>query len=260
MNPKNKGLFLMTFFLIFFYHSLCAQVEEDSLKIEKLRSESGVDPTRVMTRVGYSIIANNPKGPAAVVGNRLSMNVGIGRWSISGKFEIGSKVGEQPGTGFVTGLNDFKFSILNAFLVSGKHAMAGAVEFALPTGKPGIGLQYFSATPSITYSYTIKPTLIFAVQPQYTFDLMKDELYPDLGVVTVRAFLAYFSSAGYFIVFEPRPIFDLENKKTDWVISPVFGKALGNGFNLITLVEIALTDNLKTNRGSLFQLGFNKNF
>jgi hypothetical protein len=260
MSNKTKCHFIITIFFLLLYNSVCAQIEEDSLKIEKLRSESGIDPTRVMSRAGYSIIASNPTGPKALVGNRFSMNVGIGRWSISGKFEIGSKVGEQPGTGFETGLNDFKFSILNAFLVSGKHAMAGAVEFALPTGKPGIGLQYFSATPSLTYSYTIKPSLIFAVQPQYTFDLMKDELYPDLGVVTVRAFLAYFSPAGYFIVFEPRPIFDLENNKTDWVISPVFGKALGNGFNLITLVEIALTDNLKTNRGSLFQLGFNKNF
>lgn len=260
MNSKTKCHFLITLFLLLIYSPVWAQIEEDSVKIEKLRSESGVDPTRVMTRVGYSIIANNPKGPVAAVGNRLSMNVGIGRWSISGKFELASKVGEQPGSGFVTGLNDFRFSILNAFLVSGKHAMAGALEFALPTGKPGIGLQYFSATPSLTYSYTIKPSLIFAIQPQYTFDLMKDELYPDLGVVTIRAFLAHFSSAGYFIVFEPRPIFDLENKKTDWVISPVFGKALGNGFNLISLVEIALTDNLKTNRGSLFQLGFNKNF
>lgn len=260
MNTKAKCLILLTFFFVFLHSAINAQVEPDSLKIEKLRSESGVDPTRVMTRVGYSIIANDPKGPTSMVGNRLSMNVGIGRWSISGKFELSSKVGDQPGTGFVTGLNDIKFSILNAFLVKGKHAMAGAVEFALPTGKPGIGLQYFSATPSLTYSYTIKPSLIFAIQPQYTFDLMKDELYPDLGVVTIRAFLAHFSSAGYFIVLEPRPIFDLENKKTDLVISPVFGKALGNGFNLITLVEIVLTDNLKTNRGSLFQLGFNKNF
>jgi hypothetical protein len=260
MNLKTKHHFIMTFFFLVLSNSISAQNEQDSVKLEKIRSESGVDPTRVMTRIGYSIIANNPKGPIAVVGNRLSMNVGIGRWSISGKFELTSKVGEQAGTGFVTGLNDFKFSILNAFLVSGKHAMAGAVEFALPTGKPGIGLQYFSATPSLTYSYTIKPSLIFAIQPQYTFDLMKDELYPHLRVVTVRTFLAHFSSAGYFMVFEPRPIFDLENKKIDWVISPVFGKALGKGFNLITLVEIVLTDNLKTNRGSLFQVGFNKNF
>lgn len=138
--------------------------------------------------------------------------------------------------------------------------MAGAVEFSLPTGMQGVGTQYFSATPSITYSYTIKPTLIFAVQPQYTFDLIKDELYPDLSVVTIRAFLAHFTPSGYFFVFEPRPIFDLTNQKTDWIISPIIGKALGKGFNLLGLVEIALTDNLKTNRGPLYQIGFNKNF
>jgi hypothetical protein len=237
-----------------------AQIESDSLNLEKIRSQSGVDPTRVMTRAGYSVVASNPEGPQALVGSRLSMTLGVGRWSMSGKFEVASKVGEEPGTGFETGLNDFKFSILNAFFVKGNHAMAGAVEFSLPTGKPGIGSQYFSATPSITYSYTIKPSLIFAIQPQYTFDLLKDELYPDLNVVTIRAFLAHFTPSGYFFVFEPRPIFDLENKKTDWVISPILGKGLGKGFNLIGLAEIVLTENLNTLRGPLYQIGFNKNF
>jgi hypothetical protein len=240
--------------------NLFAQTETDSAKVEKLRSESGVDPTRVMTRVSYSIVATDPQGPKAIVGNRIAMTLGVGRWSMSGKFELASKVGEEPGTGFETGLNDFKFSILHAFLVKGNHAMAGAVEFSLPTGMQGVGTQYFSATPSITYSYTIKPTLIFAVQPQYTFDVMKDELYPDLSVVTIRAFLAHFTPSGYFFVFEPRPIIDLTNQKTDWIISPIIGKALGKGFNLIGLAEIVLTDNLKTIRGPLYQIGFNKNF
>lgn len=151
-----------------------------------------MDPTRVMTRVGYSIVANDPKGPLAMVGNRFSMNLGIGRWSVSGKFEIASKVGEQAGTGFETELNDFKFSVLNAFLV--------------------------------------------------------------------RAFLGHFYSVGYFFVFEPKTIFDLEDTKTGWIISPTVGKAIGKGFNLIGLAEIVLTDNLNTNRGSLYEVGFNKNF
>lgn len=247
--------------IVLWGHSFGQNISEnDSLSLEKIRAQSGIDPTRVMTRVGYSVVVTDPKGPLGMVGNRFSTTIGVGRWSFSSKFEIASKVGDQPGSGFETGLNDFKFSILNAFLVKGKHAMAGAVEFTLPTGKPGIGLQYFSASPSVTYSYTIKSSLIFAIQPQYTFDLMKDELYPDLSVVTIRAFLAHFTSSGYFFVFEPRPIFDLENIKTDLVISPIIGKALGKGFNLITLAEIVLTENLNTLRGPLYQIGFNKNF
>lgn len=260
MGYKTQRHFILVFILLLQSNLISAQIKRDSVKLEKLRRESGIDPTRVMTRVGYSFIASNPKGPTALVRNRLNLNLGIGNWNISGKFEVASKIDEQGGTGFETGLNDFKFSILNAFLTKGKHAMAGAADFSLPTGKPGIGSQIFSTTLSVTYSYTIKPSLIFAIQPQYAFDLIKDEIQPDLRVLTIRSFLAYFSSAGYFFVFEPRPIFDVENKKTDWLISPIIGKALGKGYNLITLVEIVLTDNLRTNRGSLFQLGFNKNF
>jgi hypothetical protein len=56
-----------------------------------------------------------------------------------------------------------------------------------------------------------------------------------------------------------RPIFDLANNKP--ILSfPIIGKSLGAGFNLIALAEIATTSNLKTNRGQVFQFGFNKNF
>ena len=69
----------------------------------------------------------------------------------------------------------------------------------------GMGSQYFSATPGsyITYSYTINPSLFLAFQPQYTFQLLKDPLYPDLSVLTIRSFLAKFTKTGYFFVLEP---------------------------------------------------------
>ena len=155
---------------------------------------------------------------------------------------------------------DIRFNLLNAFFVSAKHALAGNIEFAIPTGGTRYGLGYFSATPALTYSFTFNPTLFFAIQPQYSFDIMKDPAYPELSVLTIRSFLAKFTKTGFFFVFEPRPIIDLANQKTDLVLSPIVGKALGGGFNLIGLAEIALTENLRNQRGQVFQLGINKNF
>lgn len=39
-------------------------------------------------------------------------------------------------------------------------------------------------------------------------------------------------------VFEPRTIFDFENNKFDLILSPIIGKSLGAGFNLIDRIEI----------------------
>jgi hypothetical protein len=236
-----------------------AQTPSDSSKIEQLRAESGVDPTRVMTRLGYTILINDQKGNAGRIGNRFSATIGVGRWSFTARYEVIAKTTGVPGTGFESGANDLRFSILNAFYVSGRHALAGSAEFFLPTGKPGFGAQYFSMVPSITYSFTINPTLFFALQPQYSFHLMKDPLHPDLSVLTIRPFLAKFTKTGYFFVIEPRPIINLESNSTNWILSPIIGKSLGKGFNLVGLLELPVTENTREQSGTLFQFGFNKN-
>jgi hypothetical protein len=257
-NCKLKTLFIwlfcMTPFCVVF-----AQVVNDSAQVEKLRTESGVDPTRVQSRAGYSLLIYDQKESAGQIVNRASLALGVGRWSFAMKYESITKTG-LPGTGFSSSFGDIKFSILNAFFVNGKHALAANAEFSVPTGKPGFGSQYFSVTPAITYSYTINPTLFFAIQPQYTFALIRDPLYPRLGVLTVRPFLAKFTKSGFFYVFEPRPIFDFENKKTELVLSPIVGKSLGGGFNLIFLMEVPTNKDTRDTRGVLYQLGFNKNF
>jgi hypothetical protein len=234
--------------------------QTDSAALEKLRTESGVDPTRVATRVGLSVIAQDQRGQAGIITNRLSMNLGVGRWSLNAKLETATKTSGIPGTGFESSFGDFRLNILNAFFVKGKHALAGNAEFLVPTAKPGFGQPYFSVTPALTYSYTINPSLIFAIQPQYTFDLISDPAFPDLSVITIRCFLAKFTKTGYFFVIEPRPIFDLGNDKFDFVISPIMGKSLGGGFNLILLTEIPVTNNIHDTRGIVWQFGFNKNF
>lgn len=186
--------------------------------------------------------------------------MGVNRWSLALKAESVTRKPAIPGEGFNSGFGDMRFNILNAFFVKGKHALAANAEFVIPTGGQKYGAGYFSVTPALTYSYTINPTLFLAVQPQYTFQLMKDPQYPDLSVITIRSFLAKFTQSGFFFVFEPRPIFDLGNNKTDFVLSPIIGKSLGAGFNLIALAEFAATENLKNNRGQVYQFGFNKNF
>jgi hypothetical protein len=237
-----------------------ASAQSDSAAIEKLRTESGVDPTRVATRVGLSIVAQDLPGRAGIITNRLSLNLGVNRWSLSARLETAARTTGVPGTGFESSFGDFRINVLNAFLVKGKHAFAANAEFVVPTAKLGFGLPYFSVTPALTYSYTINPTLIFAVQPQYTFDLISDPAFPDLSVLTIRSFMAKFTKTGYFFVFEPRPIIDFGNDKVDFVISPIIGKSLGGGFNLIVLGEFPLTNNIHNARGIVWQFGFNKNF
>lgn len=255
-----KYLPLFILLVIMMTNLTIAQTESDSLKLEQLRRESGVDPTRVQSRVGYTFMIFDQQESAGQVNNRLSVNIGVNRWAFSAKYDVITRTTGEPGSGFTSGMGDIRFSLLNAFFVKEKHALAGSVEFSMPTGKPGFGTQYFSATPALTYSYTIKPSLIFAVQPQYTFHLMKDPLYPALGVLTVRSFLAKFTKTGYFFVFEPRPVFDFSNKNFDLILSPIIGKSLGGGFNLIGLAEFPTNDNTIKTRGNLYQFGFNKNF
>ena len=89
---------------------------------------------------------------------------------------------------------------------------------------------------------------------------MKDPLYPEISVLTIRPFIAKFTSSGMFYVFEPRPVFDLGNKQTDLIISPIIGRSLGAGFNLIFLMEYPTKLTTRENRGVLYQIGFNKNF
>lgn len=255
----NKRVFLLA---ILIYYAVCvkAQIKSDSVDLEKLRRESGIDPTRIQSRVGYSMLIYDQQGAAGQINNRASLNMGVNRWNIGMKYEIISKTTGDPGTGFTSGMGDIRFSLLNAFLVKGKHAFAGGAEFSMPTGKPGYGTQYFSVTPSITYSYTIRPSLFLAVQPQYSFHLMKDPAFPSLSVITIRSFIARFTPNGYFFVFEPRPVFDLTNNSFDLILSPIMGKSLGGGFNLIVLAEFPTNETTLDNRGILYQFGFNKNF
>ena len=78
-----KKKFLLALVLLTVYSSLFAQEESDSANLEKLRRESGVDPTRVQSRGGYSILMYDQEGSAGQINNRLALNLGVNRWNFS---------------------------------------------------------------------------------------------------------------------------------------------------------------------------------
>lgn len=256
----RKNIIIKMIFSILLLLSIDVTAQTDSLQIEKMRTESGVDPTRVNSRVGYSVLNFDKSDNASSISNKFSLVLGVNRWSFSVKPEIISQHSGISGTGFESAFSDVKFSILNAFYVNGKNSFAGSVEFNLPFGKQNFGSQMFTATPAITYSYTINQSLFLAVQPQYTFAIAKDVAYPNVSVLTNRVFIAKFTKTGMFYVLEPRTIFDFENNTFDLIISPIIGKSLGGGFNLIGLLEVPTKKHTIDNRGILYQIGFNKNF
>lgn len=237
----------------------------DSLKtkdqeLEKLRTESGVDPTRVSSRASYSVMYYAMSDGRAQINNRASLILGVNRWSFTLKPEVVSILNPAVDAEFRTGMGDIKFTVLNAFYATPKVAIAGSLEVGIPTGGSEFGTGYFSLSPALTVSYTVSSSLFLAIQPQYTFSLAKDARYPDLNIISTRIFAAVFLKSGFFFVLEPRPMIDLNTGQFSMIISPLIGKSLGGGFNLIALSEIPITAPLYNNRGVMIQLGVSKNF
>lgn len=228
--------------------------------VDRLRTESGVDPTRVQSRAAFSVLLQDLPGDAGQATTRGSLVLGVNRWSFTIKGDVVAQHTGESGTGFRSGAGDIRFSALNAAYIKGRHAVAVSGELSLPTAAPRLGTGYTALTPSVTYSFTIDPSLFFATQPQYTFHLFKDAGSPDLQVLTIRSFLAKFTTSGYFFVFEPRPVFDFANDITDLVLSPIVGKAIGAGFNLLALAEFPTTSRARELRGNLYQIGLQKAF
>ncbi len=252
------------FFITVVLFLLQLQAQES---VDEVRTQSGIDPTRVTTRIGYSFMYYAQEYPNTQINNRLVTTLGINRWSFSVKSDFVSTNNNLTNPGFNTGFGDMRFTILNAFYVGKKIALAGAVEMMFPTAssnitqRTGMG-NYVMATPSITFSYTINPSLMLAIQPQYSFNLAKNAIegMPNVGVLTTRIFLAKFTSSGMFYVLEPRPIYDFINKKFDLIIAPIIGKALGKGYNLVLLGEIPIRKETIDQVGVLIQIGISKAF
>lgn len=126
---KNSSKIPKKLLAILFLISLNSLVyaQNDSIATDKIRTESGVDPTRVNSRVGYSVLYYNQADNRAQITNRATLTLGVNRWSFAIRPEFTSIHNGVPGTGFQSGMGDFKFTILNAFYVKDKNAIAGSV-------------------------------------------------------------------------------------------------------------------------------------
>lgn len=227
--------------------------------IEKIRTESGVDPTRVSSRFGYSVTFFDKADSKSQVSNRVSLYLGIKRWLFTIRGELAS-INNNTDNGFSTGLGDTKFSVQNTFFIKGKFAMVLAADIIAPTGKMGFGTQYFSISPSLVVSYSIDPSMFIAIQPQYSFAPARNRIYPKMNALTARVFFAKFTKTGWYFLLEPRPGYDFTGKRFEMIISPLIGKSLGGGFNLITMAELPATKTTANTRGYSYLLGFNMNF
>ena len=98
-----KKRFLLVLVLLTTYSVLFAQTNADSVDLEKLRRESGVDPTRVQSRAGYTFLMFDREGSAGQINNRLSLNLGVNRWNFSMKYDVISLSTGEPGSGFKFG-------------------------------------------------------------------------------------------------------------------------------------------------------------
>lgn len=85
-----KNTFLLTLFAI--SSSMLSFGQTDSAKLEQIRTESGVDPTRVQSRVGYTFLINDQKANAGQITNRMTITLGVNRWSFAAKYEAVSKM------------------------------------------------------------------------------------------------------------------------------------------------------------------------
>jgi hypothetical protein len=257
-----KNILTEAVFLCQFFNNVTAQTEtthKDSISIESVRAASGVDPIIIKSRILFTSYINDPKGPAGNIENNAGILVGIKNWYLGINGSVVSVMSGIPGEGFKTGAGDLMISIQNRFYLKGKNglAIAGAVVF--PTGKRGYGSQYLSFTPVFTWLYAFNRSLILVIQPQYSFHLMKDPLYPPLSLLSARAIFAKFTKTGYAFGLEAKPTINLQSDTFYCFLSPLVNKSLGAGFNVLLLYDIPVNKPAVT-MGPTFELGINRNF
>lgn len=258
--------YLLTFLFLLPALGCLAQEPKEQLSLDDVRTQSGVDPTRVISKIGFSTWYFDKEAGNAQVNNRISATFGVNDWAFNVRMDLVSMNNVPGRKGFVTGAGNMKMNILNSFYNDGRHALAASVDLAFPTASRAIdaaaGLNsYFYLTPAFTYSYTINPGLMVAAQPQYSFALAKGSAeYPAMSLLTVRTFIAKFWDSGFFAVFEPRPMYDFTSRRFDMLLSPIVGKALGGGYTLTFLAEIPVREESLHNVGALFLVGVKRTF
>lgn len=258
----NKYFLTGVVLLCFLFAEANAQTDtkqKDTTSIEHVRAASGIDPIIIRSKIVFTSFINNPKGPSGSITNTAGLSLGVKNWAVGIYGSEVTVLSGNPGEGFHSATGDFMLSLQNTVYSRGKHAIAVTGVLTFPTGKKGCGSQYFSLTPVLTYIYALKPSLIFAVQPQYSFHLLKDPVYPPLRMLSVRSLVAKFTKTGFVYGLEIKPTINLEADKFYLFLSPFVSKSLGAGFNVLFLYDMPINKPAR-DKGPTFQLGINRNF
>ena len=147
--------YFLTLLLLLPAFASFAQEPEEHLSLDEVRTQSGVDPTRIISKIGFSTWYFDKEAGNAQVNNRISATFGVDDWAFNVRMDLVS-INNVPGRrGFVTGAGNMKVNILNSFYNNGRHALAASVDLAFPTASQAIdaaaGLNgYFYLTPALT--------------------------------------------------------------------------------------------------------------
>ena len=255
---------LMIVMLCFFCLSteLSAQTDtnrKDTLSYEQIRGQSGLDPVIIHSKYIFTSFINDLEGSSCLITNTAGILLAIKKWGLSLESSVVTVKSKSSGDGFSSGLGDIKFTLSNKIYAKGKHSIAVAGKLGFPTGKAGFGSQYLSLTPVLTYIYAPNPSIILALQPQYSFHLLKNSLYPDLSLLTVKLLFAKFHKSGFVYGVELKPGMNFTGSDFNLFISPFLSQSLGAGFNLLFLCDMPATG-ATIKKGATYQLSFNRNF
>ena len=197
-KQMRKTICLLFIFMFCFRALYSQQVDSiESKKLDNLRTESGVDPTRVSSRVNFTFEFIDPQGPGYSFNTVLKANVGIAKWSFALKTKIKSTYqgNSGPGEMMKKGFDDLTFSIGNTVFYKGRHAINIGADLVAPIGSSDFSGQAFLFTPNFTYAVTISPEFIFAINPQYSMTVVRTENVQRVSLLTVRPFLQHFYQA-----------------------------------------------------------------
>ena len=130
--------YFLTLLLLLPAFASFAQEPEEHLSLDEVRTQSGVDPTRIISKIGFSTWYFDKEAGNAQVNNRISATFGVDDWAFNVRMDLVS-INNVPGRrGFVTGAGNMKVNILNSFYNNGRHALAASVDLAFPTASQAI--------------------------------------------------------------------------------------------------------------------------
>jgi hypothetical protein len=232
----------------------------DSAAADRVRTESGIDPTRIVSAVGVGFEVVDFPGDRFASAVIPRLGIGAGAWSASLDTRLAATYSGEPGAPLVTGLGDVGLTLVRAVLPSARHSLALAAELVLPVGDPAIGGRAVRITPSVTWAWTVRPWLVVAAQPQYERTLLRPSEVPAVSLLTLRGFVAVFRPSGWFYVLEARVRQDFEAERSYVQVAPVVGKNIGRSVNLAARLDLPISGTARERYGVVYRVGVQRVF